>query len=319
MITLAFVIMAMPWMMRNQSLGLQSRYIETVTQKNIWNPEAGKLTTWDDWKEKLTKNTYDTIVRAALEVTVPYNFPLTRETWVWTLGTLLLCFVFWGLYKAGPLGHLCMLILLANGTILLLWHEGNFSRYVWPLAPFFYLGLVNATLETAKWTSAKLQIPYTSAFVFILLASGFFMKSKADLFRLEALSPRNEGMKTYINFADTVKARNVQDAMVICRKPLIFNYHSGASTSSFPFTSDSMAMLSHLVSKSTDFIILDNMGYNSAHKYLTPFLNRNRELWSLEVKANPDSYLIRWRKDLAEKKLQYWRETTPDSSVVEEN
>ena len=107
----------------------------------------------------------------------------------------------------------------------------------------------------------------------------------------------------------------MDDAMVVCRKPMIFHHHSKANTASFPFTADSLRMLEHLVSTEPDFVILDNMGYNSAHKYLTPFLNSHREMWSIEIQMEPNVYLLRWRQGPAERKLEQWRQALQTDSL----
>jgi len=310
-----FVLLTYPWSARNKAMGLEGRYAETIFKKNNWNPDDGRVTTWADWKEKITTNAYDTIFKGTLDVTVPGQYPKARENWVWIAGGLALALILFGLFVMGPQGRVLMLFLAATGVVLLLWHGGNQSRYVWPLAPILYIGGISGALTLSAWFFKKLNMTPVTGFAFIFLVAGFFMKSKMDLYRARALNPFNEGYKSYLSLADSVKAMRMDDAMVVCRKPMIFHYHSKANTASFPFTADSLRMLEHLVSTEPDFVILDNMGYNSAHKYLTPFLNSNKDMWSIETKMDPNVYLLRWRQERAERKLEAWRKALNSAST----
>ena len=310
-----FILLTYPWSARNKALGLEGRYAETIFKKNNWNPDDGQVTTWADWKEKITTNAYDTIFKGTLDVTVPGQYPKARENWVWITGGLALALILFGLFVLGPPGRVLMLFLAATGVVLLLWHGGNQTRYVWPLAPVLYIGGISGALTLSSWFFKKLNVTPVTGFVFIFLIAGFFMKSKMDLYRVNAITPFNAGYKSYLNLADSVKAMRMDDAKVVCRKPMIFHHHSNARTASFPFTMDSLRMLEHLVSTDPDFIILDNMGYNSAHKFLTPFLNKHREVWVVETQMDPNVYLLRWRQEPAERKLEEWRQVPQTASV----
>lgn len=306
-ILVAFMLMATPWMVRNSQHGLEGRYLETVTKKNAWNPEEGAVTTMDDWTKKLKKNTYDTLVRGALEVTIPHLYPTEQERWVWVLGSIFLLLILFGLFVLGPTGRLLILFLAGNGAVFLMWHGGNLSRYVWPLTPILYLGLFNGVLFCVRWVSNRLNVRYASSFAFILLALGFLTRPRLDQFHTVSQNPMNNGFKTYLGFADSVKFDNLKNPMIVCRKPLIFHKHSGARTSRFPYTTDSLKMLQYLVKTDPDYIVLDNMGYNSSSKFLVPFLNKNKDIWYLDTKDNEvNMYLLRYRKEAGESKLAEW-------------
>ncbi|MBN30952.1 MAG: hypothetical protein CL845_03010 [Crocinitomicaceae bacterium] len=314
-VLIGFLMLTSPWSMRNKALGLQGRYAETIFKKNNWNPDEGKVTTWEDWRGKITTNVYDTIFRGTLDVMVPGQYPKTQENWIWITGGVLLLLILFGLFILGPSGHVMLIFLVFTGAALLLWHGGNQSRYVWPMAPVLYVGGVTSVLTLSSRLLRRLNVNPVPGFVFILLFMGFLMRPKLDIYQSNAINPFNKGYKSYLSLADTIKDIPINDPMVVCRKPMIFHHHSNARTVSFPFTADSVRMLEHLVSNKPDFIILDNMGYNSAHKYLTPFLNKHREMYSIVTQMNPKMYLLRWRQEPAEKKLKEWRQALQTAST----
>ena len=311
--TLGFVLLAMPWSLRNQHHGLKGRYLETATTKNPWNPEEGSLETVEDWKEKLTKNAYDTMFRGSMEVTLPHLYPTTQEKHIWILGAMMLSLILFGLYMLGPMGRFLIIFMAANGAIFLMWHGGNYSRYVWPLAPVLYLGLFTGILTLVRWGSERLNIQYVSSFAFILLGLLFWNRTRLDQYHVNSQNPLNEGFQQYIAFGDSVKGDRLKDPMVVCRKPMIFHEHSGARTSRFPFTTDSLAMLEYFVKTDPDYIIIDNMGYNSAAKFLVPVLNKNPDLFYVDSEGKANSYLLRYRKEVGLAKLEQWKARAADT------
>ncbi|MAI42081.1 MAG: hypothetical protein CMP95_06460 [Gammaproteobacteria bacterium] len=307
-ILIGFALLISPWSIRNNSLGLEGRYVETIFKKDNWNPGEGKLASWEDWSKKITTNAYDTMFKGTLSVLVPGEYPLDRENWVWAYGGLMLLLVLFGLFVLGPLGRVMLLFWAFTGVILLLWHSGNQSRYVWPLAPILYIGAITGAWTISSWLLKKINVVPVTGFAFVFLFAGFGMWPKMDTIRQKALKPYNKGFISYLSLADKVKDMQMDDPMVVCRKPMIFSYHSNVRTVSFPFTADSIRMLEHLVSNDPDFIVLDNMGYNSAHKYLTPLLNSNRDIYGVVASMDPNVYLLSWKPDIAERRLEEWRQ-----------
>ena len=312
----AFVLISAPLKIRNNVHGFEGRYAGAVLKKNIWNPDEGQLTTVSDWTEKFKKNAYDTVFRGFLEVTVPYAYSKKPETSVWLLGGLWILLIAFGLFRLGSTGHMLIIFLAGNAAVMLMWHGGNYSRYVWPLAPILTLGLFNGIIAIIRWMSEKMNVHFSSSFVFILLGIGAFTRPHLDLYHKTAQNPMNSGMKKYLALADSVQNDTLENPLVVCRKPLIFHENSGARTKRFPLTSDSLVMLKFLVETSPDYIVLDNMGYNSAHKYLTPFLNANRDIWYLDTDAGDHIFLLRFRGEKGRLKLAAWNQKMNEANEL---
>ena len=311
------MVISAPLKVRNSIHGFEERYTGAVLKKNVWNPEEGQLTTFTDWSKKFKKNAFDTVFRGFLEVTMPYVYSKKPEISLWLFGGLWLLLILFGLFRLGPTGQMLIIFLAGNVAVFMMWHGGNHSRYVWPLAPILILGLFNAFVSISRWVSGKMNVQFSSSFVFILLGMGVFTRPHLDLYQKAAQNPMNSGMKKYIALADSVQNDTLENPLVVCRKPLIFHEYSEARTRRFPFTSDSLAMLEFLVETSPDYIVVDNMGFNSAHKYLTPFLNANRDMWYLDTDAGDQIYLLRFRKEKGRLKLAAWNQKMNEANELD--
>ena len=105
--------------------------------------------------------------------------------------------------------------------------------------------------------------------------------------------------KNYFSVAGWFKRKNINDAVVICRKPMLFHINSGTYTSTFKYSNDEKEVLDDLNRKKADYVILDNLGYRQTYRYLFPVINNQQEYFQLVIKLeNPDTYLLRYNPDL---------------------
>jgi hypothetical protein len=124
---------------------------------------------------------------------------------------------------------------------------------------------------------------------FITPIQAIHMKAKIDY---------PKAWKNYFSAANWFKRNNMKDAVVICRKPMLFHINSGTYTSTFKYSNDENEVLGDLNKKQTDYVILDNLGYRQTYEYLFPVINSQKEYFQVVFKLeNPDTYLLKYKSD----------------------
>jgi len=234
----------------------------------------------------------------------------TAATTMWAIGLVVLLVTFFGAWKTGKFKIFFGGYLLANIGVFLLWHSGNGSRYVWPLAPFiticFFLGLY----EIIRWVGGKLKVGVTPVWAYAFLLVAFLMLPKMKEINTMAKEDYYPAYKNYFQIAEAVKANGSPKMMVCCRKAEMFHYYSGTFVNTYVFSLDDRKVIEHMVKTNVDFVVLEQLGYSSTGRYLYPAIMKHQDLFSPVMHLeNPDTYLLAFNKDGAKK----WLNSTQDS------
>ena len=308
---LSFSVLYLPWMIRDHMHGLKSRYLDTMTVANAWRPEEGHIHTLSGFLDKMVVNFNDTVIKGFTEVLFPFvKVDETAATTMWAIGLVVLLVTFFGAWKTGKFKIFFGGYLLANIGVFLLWHSGNGSRYVWPLAPFiticFFLGLY----EIIRWVGGKLKVGVTPVWAYAFLFVAFLMLPKMKEINTMAKEDYYPAYKNYFQIAEAVKANGSPKMMVCCRKAEMFHYYSGTFVNTYVFSLDDRKVIEHMVKTNVDFVVLEQLGYSSTGRYLYPAIMKHQDLFSPVMHLeNPDTYLLAFNKDGAKK----WLNSTQDS------
>lgn len=311
LLVLGFGLLIAPWSIRNAIHGLPGRYMHSVMVDNPWNLDSGNLTTSEAWVKKLKTNAYDTTIRGFVEVSLP-GVPFPKESTMinWMIGSLFLLFCVWGISQWNGLNWAVGGYLGASVVIFLLWHSGNGARYVWPLAPVIMIAFISGVSDLGHRILSR--VGASSQWVpFMLLVMLFWSKSSFDQVHKRQTAPLSVGQLQYISLSDTLNHMAEPNARVVVRKPEITRSIAPVHGIRYPYTSDSLALLEFLVDKDPAFILIDNgAGFSQTAKFLVPFLNAHKEIWTAVVtksKDNNSSYLLRYHADKGEELLESWR------------
>jgi len=302
---LSFSVLYLPWMIRDHMHGLKSRYLDTMTVANAWRPEEGHINTLSGFLDKMAVNFNDTVIKGFTEVLFP--FVKVEETVPHTMlfiGLLVLLITFFGAWKTGKFRIFFGGYLLANIGVFLLWHSGNGSRYVWPLAPFiaicFFLGL----FEIAKWVLGKFKVKANPMLAYLILLIGFLMLPKMKELNDMAKQDFPPAYKNYFQIAEAVKANGSPKMTVCCRKAEMFHYYSGTFVTMYDFSLDDRKVIATMVRTNVDFVVLEQLGYSSTGRYLYPAIMKHPDLFQPVMHLeNPDTYLLAFNKEGAKKYL----------------
>jgi len=303
---LSFALLYLPWMIRDRMHGLKSRYLDTMTVANAWRPEEGHINSVSGFLDKMAVNFNDTVIKGFTEVLFPFvNVAEKAAPSMWALGIVILIITFFGAWKTGKYRMFFGGYLLANIGVFLLWHSGNGSRYVWPLAPFiavcFFLGL----FEIARWSLGKLKVTVIPIWSYAFLIVAFLMFPKMKELNQMAKDDYFPAYKNYFKIAEAVKANGNPKLMICCRKAEMFHYYSGSFVNTYVFSLDDREVIAHMVRTNVDYVVLEQLGYSSTGRYLYPAIMKHPDLFSPVMQLqNPDTYLLAFNKVGAKKFLE---------------
>ncbi|MGC3976865.1 MAG: hypothetical protein QM751_00635 [Paludibacteraceae bacterium] len=302
-----FVLLNLPWSIRNSIYGIESRYLGTVMVVNPWRPEEGNISSVGEFVHKMLVNFDDTVIKGFKELLFPFitiNSEVHSNAFQIAMGLIVLAVVFYGAWNLKPLRWALMAYLLGQISLFMLWHGGNGSRYVVPVAPIiavcFYVGLYSLiALLLKKQTKFISYIPYT--FLLIGLLSFPAIKAQGEVAKMPFLP-------AYQNYFDMAKEMNRQlprNTVCCCRKPELFMYFApDIYAVIYVYSTDPKQIIKDFVDKKVEYVILEQLGYGSTGRYLYPAIMANQELFSVVWQLpDPDTYLLKFERQKAIEKL----------------
>jgi hypothetical protein len=306
-LTGSFIVLYLPWVIRNNIHGIKSRYLGTVMTVNPWRPEEGNITSAGEFFEKMITNFDETVIKGFANVIFPFlefNYTQPSGFGLVIIGLLVLGLIGFGAWKCGDLRYFFLAYVLGNIFIFMIWHGGNATRYVWPLAPvltfLFFYGIYALVIQLVKIPQKQIAL-IPLALLLLLLP---FWKS-LDTLHQKVRQKHPAAYQNYFALAREVKRMPGADTlMVICRKPAMFHYYSQSFVRNYAYTLDDKEMLNHLLKADADFVILEQLGYGSTYRYLYPAIQKNQRIFRLVKQLkNPDTYLLAFDKELARQQL----------------
>jgi len=303
----SIVLLLLPWSIRNNSDGLESRYLGTIMTINPWRPEEGSVTSVSGMIHKMLLNFDEVLIKGMKEILFPFvsvNYEETSGILAIILGLIVLGVLIYGAWNLGKLKWFFIAYLIANFGLLLLWHGGNGSRYLVTIGPLlfvlFYTGIyfIVCNLFKLKENVAS-KIPY--AFLGIIL----FMIPPIKIYAEMVKKPYDPAYQNYFEIAKIVEEKAPKNTIVCCRKPELFLYYSPSSLSTrYIYSADSKVLISDLVNKKVEYVVLEQLGFGSTYRYLFPVIQQNPELFTVLMHLyEPDTFLLKFERNKAIEKF----------------
>ena len=306
---LGIVLLNIPWSIRNAAHDIESRYFGTIMTVNPWRPESGTISTFGELVEKMIDNFDETVIKGFKEILFPFlqiDYGVPSGFWAVIGGILIVAVVFYGVWNLKTLRWAMIAYLVGQIGLFMLWHGGNGTRYVVPVAPFIFVGFyvgVYYLLSTVfkKWIIKK-ENNFTNhlayAFLFLLFAMWTPLKTQAE----NAKFPYPQAYNNYFAIAKEMQKQLPEGKICCCRKPELFNYYAPSIiATNYKYATDTEELIRDLIEKRVDFVILEQLGYGSTSRYLYPAIQQYPELfpvlWHLQ---NPDTYLLKFEREKAE-------------------
>lgn len=305
------ILLFLPWSVRNQIHGIESRYFGTIMTVNPWRPEEGTISSVGEMWEKMLKNFDETVIKGFVDALFPFfqqNYGETSSFLEIFVGMLVLIVVFFGAWYIKKMRWYLLAFLIANIGLFMLWHGGNGVRYVVPIFPIIYLCFYTGVYAIFKLLLQRLKLQSVAKFapcVFLLMV--FAMLPTIKMQAAISQMPYPPAYKNYFSLAEKInKEKNYKGAVVCCRKPELFEYYApNVYTVNYLYSKDTSEVIRDLVKKRVDYVVLEQLGYSSTGLYLYPAIMDHAELFFVILQyGNPDTYLLYFDREKAERKLK---------------
>lgn len=308
--TVGFFLLALPWRIRNriQELG-SSRYLNELMQVNPWRPEKGEVSIFglfDRFVEQggmlIAEGIPDSIFNF---VTADYQGDILFQEWVIGLATLsIMLYGFWQLkkYRLFFVGYF-----LAVFVIVATWSATVDNRYLITFIPFMQLGFFYGAYVLGREILGEVRFNFESVRIVqagLLVVALLMIPGLSDL-HAKANRSYPRAYYNYFQIANELgQKRGCQDTLVSCRKPALFYLFSNCYVTRYASSKDNKKVISKMIEKGVDYVVLEQLGYGSTARYLYPAIQNNRDLFTPIIqKKKPNTYVLRFNRDRARKKF----------------
>ncbi len=228
------VLLLLPWSLRNAAYGIESRYFGTIMTVNPWRPEMGTVSSVGEMWSKMVTNFDETVLKGFREILFPFlsiDYAQPSDFGGWVAGLLVLAVIVYGAWMLGGknLRFPFLGFLLANIGLFALWHGGNGSRYVVPVAPFLYLFFYYGVYHLVVWAGRcvfhkSLDTLFSGRWVYVLLLLAIPMMKPLSVQSQVARRPFPPAYRNYFELAKAMERQLPAGTVVACRKPELYSY-----------------------------------------------------------------------------------------------
>lgn len=300
-----------PWMIRNHITGVgSSRYFNQIFEVNNRRPEEGIMDIFG-----LISRFFDTlsmlITKAIPNSIVPYfnaDYANATTIWEWCLAIILLCIIATGFWQFNKLKYFFILYVVANLGLISLFNDPSENRYITTLIPLFEVGLFTGLYIVLTNVVQRMKIAESfSPWIFTVLIV-FFPFPRLNIEHTQNKSPFPPNYQNFFRLAATVKKEFPSNIVVCSRKPGLFYMYGRTWVCNYHWTNDDMKLIQGLIDSKADYVVLEQLGYSSTFRYLYPAIKKHEELFiPVMYLPNPDTYLLKFDRQNALKKMKYDR------------
>ena len=290
--SIAFIALIMPWYLRNKELGT-SPYESALKFKNYYDHSQGVMDGLGDWMDRFTQN-----FSRYIQVEIPsgvFGYAPNYDNGSWFYGILLLAIIGFGIFKTKKYAFAIGGYILATFAILMIWPPvWTGVRFMLPIVPllifFFFYGIFNIiVIVLEKMNNKKESSIKILSYAFIVFLLIFY--PKIDILNKAAKEPLNPLYRNYFALAEWTKNNLPKDAVIICRKPLLFHLYSGHFVSRVVKRNNPDEALAIMKKGGITHII--QYGDGLSQRYFIPIYKKYPEKFPvLQKTSNPDVYLL---------------------------
>ena len=283
----ASVAAALPWILRNRSVGGGGFYVKQLFHVNPYQPELGYL----DPSAFLSRLGSHVVWNLFERLPAAFVRGLAADHALSRLVAIAL--VAAGIYALTDCVKRRQFLLPASYTLfsLVLIFAWPFvdERFLLPLVPLFVFFVLYTARRLLTWAPGSTRPMIAAAIVLLALGS-----NAAALVQL-----RDQGQAEYEprwrNYFDAgmwLRANGASREVVACRKPYWMHVVSGLSTIVYPFKPPG-EVVDTLQRRQVTYVVVDQLGFSSTPRFLVPAIRehseRFRALWHT---PSPDTYVL---------------------------
>ena len=291
-----FLLCAVPWAVRNSSIGGES-YLRQFSLVNPYEPEGERITIGRFLgvrvKENVEKYGTREIARGLLPTLVPDQRNLPTHLRV--LGAAVSLIVLLGVAgrlarRPGAMEAYAVVYLL----VCLAWPEvWGGLRFLLPLLPFLAFYGLEGAHTLLQWGGGAAARAGVAAVAIFLLYSA----AEADLVMANRPPEYPQPWANYMAVADWAKENTPAESVFCVRKPYLFFVTSERRTVVYLWSHDEDKVFEKLVADGVDYVVIAPISGTTA-RYLIPALEKYRDRFEMVLKVpEPDTFLLRMKKE----------------------
>ena len=291
--SVGFIALIIPWIIRNNNIGGTSPYEKALTYKDYYNRANGKMEGIDDWIDRFSEN-FSRYMSNEIPSAL-FGYQPDYSTGSMFTGFLILAIIGFGIFKAKKLQIAIASYILATFAILMIWPPvWTGVRFMLPIVPllifFFFSGIYHIiAFILIKMKSSEIIIHRYVPYAFILIA--FIYTPKLEVLSKQAKKPMESIYYTYFDLAKWTKKNLPEDAIILCRKPLLFHLFSEHYVHGFIKKNDQEEVLEIMKENKYTHIVL--YGDGLSQRYLVPIIQKYPNKFPVIQKVgNPPVYLL---------------------------
>ncbi len=303
-----FIVGCLPWIWRNKALGMeQSRYFESIAQVNPWRPEDGSLDL-----SGIIERFFDTlgmlVSKALPNSVIPYfqvNYApeVPAGFGLWLAALILVALIIRGFWAFGKYRWVLIGYTVFTFGLISIFSTPSENRYITALIPFLNMGLLVGLYEVVVWAMRRLNMKQKfSPWILALL----LLTSVSNIKALHTMNqmPFPPAYQNFFQIGAVLKQHVSPETVVASRKGELLYMFSGTRVTGYAFSLDDRAVIQKMLDDGVEYVILDQLGYSSTVRYLYPAIQKNDDLFFVaSYIPNPDTYLLKFDREAARKKL----------------
>lgn len=291
LIAIGSVLLALPWQIRNASLG-GIPYIEQLLSINPYRPEEGMLT-FIALIERILANLdlYGLLV-------IPYILlPSFIDTNAFVgVGLFFSGLILYALIAGLIKRHLLIVYLTCYLGLHILWPDmWSDTRLLVPVIPILFYAILTSMDELLRHLARALKKTASRAgtvLFFLFLLGSNILETNYLAERIGWLPPNWD---TYFAAAEWIKDNTDPDVKIACRKPYLMNAIANRKATGYAWKTPD-EVIAEFEKKGIDIVVIDQIGYRSTPEFLVPAVQAHENRFKIiHIARNPNTYVLKFK------------------------
>ncbi|MCY3870429.1 MAG: glycosyltransferase family 39 protein [Gemmatimonadetes bacterium] len=282
-------LLALPWQIRNASLG-GTPYIKQLLSINPYRPEEGMIT-FTALIERIIANLDLYGLKIIPYILLPSFIDANYFVGLFFSGLTLYALIV-GLIKR----HLLIVYLTCYLILYILWPDmWSDTRFLVPVIPILFYAILTSLDELLHLLARALKKTASRAGVVLF----FLFLLGANIFETNTLAKYTGRLPTewnnYFIAAEWIKNNTEPDVKIACRKPYLMNAIANRKATGYAWKTPD-EVIAEFEQKSIGIVVIDQIGYRSTPEFLIPAIQTHENRFKvLLIVRNPDTYVLKFR------------------------
>ncbi len=283
------LLLALPWQIRNASLG-GTPYIKQLLSINPYRPEEGALT-FTTLIERIIVN----LELYGLQI-IPYIFLPSFIDTHYFVGSVFSALILYALIAGLIKRHLLIVYLTCYLTLYILWPDiWTDTRFLIPVIPILFYTILTSLDELLHLLARALKKTASRAgvvfFFLFLLGSNIFETN--NLAKYTGQLPLD--WANYFIAAEWIGKNTEPDVKIACRKPYLMNAIANRKATSYAWKTPDQ-VIADFEKNSIEIVVVDQLGFRSTPEFLIPAIEAYKNRFEIiHIVRNPDTYVLTFK------------------------